>query len=122
MKVFKCLKCGELVEVLDEKCDSLTCCGELMKELVPGSVDAAVEKHVPIYEIDDNKLNVTVGEVIHPMEDDHYIMFIAYEYENGYDIVKLNPHDEPKASFTYKGSGTIYEYCNKHGLWKKEVK
>ena len=43
MKVFKCLKCGELVEVLDEKCDSLTCCGELMKELVPGGVDAAVE-------------------------------------------------------------------------------
>ena len=122
MKFFKCKKCGQVMLTINEVCEGVTCCGEDITVLKGGEVDAAVEKHVPIYEIDDNKLNVTVGEVIHPMEDDHYIMFIAYEYENGYDIVKLNPHDEPKASFTYKGSGTIYEYCNKHGLWKKEVK
>ena len=66
-------------------------------------------------------ITVVVGEVIHPMEKDHYIEFICYEYENGFDVKRLNPGYEPKASFTYKGKGTIYEYCNKHGLWKKDV-
>ena len=92
-----------------------------MQELVPNSVDAAVEKHVPVYTLEDNILNVQVGEVIHPMEEDHFIECIIYEYNGGYDIVRLHPGEEPKAKFNYKGSGVLYEYCNKHGLWSKEV-
>ncbi len=122
MKFYKCKKCGQVMLTINETCEGVTCCGEDITILKAGEVDAAVEKHVPVYELDDNKLMVTVGEVIHPMEEDHYIMFIAYEYKNGYDIVKLNPGEEPKACFTYKGEGTLYEYCNKHGLWKKDVK
>jgi superoxide reductase len=121
MKFYKCKKCGQVMLTINETCEGVTCCGEDITILKAGEVDAAVEKHVPVYELDDNKLMVTVGEVIHPMEEDHFIEFILYEYEGGFDVTKLTPGMEPKASFNYKGKGTLYEYCNKHGLWKKDV-
>lgn len=121
MKFFKCNRCGQVLISLNDKSDTITCCGELVRVLKAGEVDGAVEKHVPMYTLENNKLNVQIGEVIHPMDMDHYIEFIVYEYSNGYDIVNLKPGDEPKAIFEYKGKGAIYEYCNKHGLWKKEV-
>ena len=121
MKIYKCRTCGQIIISVNEKSDNITCCGSDMMLLKAGEVDAALEKHVPVYTLEDNIINVQVGEVIHPMEEDHYIECIIYEYNNGYDIVKLNPGEEPKAKFNYKGTGAIYEYCNKHGLWKKEI-
>ena len=121
MKVYKCNECGEVVLSLNDKSDVIICCNETMRLLRAAESDGALEKHVPVYSLEDNKLTVQVGEVIHPMETDHYIEFIIYEYSNGYEIVNLKPGDEPKAIFDYKGKGAIYEYCNKHGLWKKEV-
>ena len=85
------------------------------------SVDDSVEKHVLFCEIKDDKVYVTVGEVVHPMEENHYIEWIAMV--KGNKIVKylLKPNDEPKAIFDYEKDSTIYAYCNKHGLWKKEI-
>ena len=98
--------------------ESLNEVGDLIKV---NSVDASVEKHVPFCEIKDDKVYVTVGEVVHPMEEDHYIEWIAMV--KGNKIVKylLKPNDEPKAIFDYEKDSTIYAYCNKHGLWKKEI-
>ena len=121
MKIYKCRTCGQILISINEKTDNITCCGNDMMLLKAGEVDAAVEKHVPVYTLEDNILNVQVGEVIHPMEEDHFIECIIYEYNGGYDIVRLHPGEEPKAKFNYKGSGVLYEYCNKHGLWKKEI-
>ena len=104
MKFFKCNKCGHVMLSVNEKSESITCCGVEARLLKAGEVDAALEKHVPAYNLDGDKLE-----------------FIAYEYAGGYEIVKLHPGDEPKAVFTYKGKGTLYEFCNKHGLWKKDV-
>ena len=121
MKFFKCNKCGHVMISVNEKSEEVTCCGEKVRLLKAGEVDGAVEKHVPVYELSVTDMNVKVGEVAHPMEPDHYIEFIVYEYGGGFDVVRLNPGDEPSALFTYQGSGTIYEYCNKHGLWKTDV-
>ncbi len=121
MKFFKCNKCGHVMISVNEKCEGVTCCGDDIKILKAGEVDAAVEKHVPSCTLTGTNVEVVVGEVIHPMEEDHYIEFICYGYEGGFEIKKLNPGDEPKATFAYKGKGTIYEYCNKHGLWKKDI-
>ncbi len=98
--------------------ESLTEKGDLVKE---NSVDASVEKHVPFCEIKGDKVYVTIGEIVHPMEEDHYIEWIAMV--KGNKIVKylLKPNDEPKAIFDYEKDSTIYAYCNKHGLWKKEI-
>lgn len=117
----KCSKCGAMVKVIEDcKCNNcgIQCCGEEMKIMVPNSVDAAVEKHVPTYEIIDNEIIVKVN---HVMEKEHYIEWISLVKENKEYKVKLYPEQNAEARFPYIKGATIYSYCNKHGLWKEEV-
>ena len=117
----KCLKCGATVRVIEDcHCDNcgIQCCGEQMKELIPNSVDAAVEKHVPSYEIKDDKIYVTVN---HVMDEDHFIEWVAFEFEDKEVIKHFKPSEEAVTHCKYVPGSTIYAYCNKHGLWKKEV-
>ena len=93
----------------------------VFEEITANTVDAALEKHVPVYEIDDDLMTVSVGEIDHPMDDNHYIMWIAVMYEDDLEMIKLKPGDEPRATFKYIKGAEIYAYCNLHGLWKKEV-
>jgi superoxide reductase len=93
-----------------------------MTEIVPGSIDAAVEKHVPVVEIVDGKVIVTVGEVAHPMAPEHYIEWIAISTDRGNQRKMLEPGDEPKACFALcegEKVESVYAYCNLHSLWKK---
>ncbi len=113
----KCLKCGKIVYIIKGSGD-IICCNEPMKELIPNSVDASFEKHVPNYEIINNNIEVTVN---HVMDNDHYIEWIALENEQGIQMINLKPGMEAKATFNYTNKGIIYAYCNKHGLWKKEI-
>ena len=120
--VKKCIKCGALVKVLEdctcEEC-GIKCCGEVMKKLVPNSEDAAIEKHVPTYEVKDGKLYVKVN---HVMEDEHYIEWICVCSPEKEITKYFEPGDEPTAFLCkYIPGSTIYAYCNKHGLWKKDV-
>ncbi len=117
----KCLKCGAIVKVLkDCNCEEnrITCCGEEMKELIPNSVDAAVEKHVPTYEVKDGKIFVKVN---HVMEEEHYIEWISIVFEKKEVTTYLKPGEDAVAHCKYVPGSTIYAYCNKHGLWKKDV-
>ena len=100
-----------IIESLDNE-------GDLIKV---NSVDASLEKHVPFCEIKDDKVYVTIGEVVHPMEEDHYIEWIAMVKGNKIIKYLLKPNEEPKAIFDYEENSTIFAYCNKHGLWKKEI-
>ena len=116
LSVFKCAKCGNIVEVMHVGGGPLSCCGEPMKELKENTTDAATEKHVPVLDGD----KVKVGSVAHPMQDDHYIEWI--EVINGERLCRqfLKPGEAPEAEFgCAKDSSTLREYCNKHGLWKK---
>ena len=93
-----------------------------MTELVPGTVDAAVEKHIPVYEVNDGKVVVTVGEVEHPMVEAHYIEWIVVQTNQGVHRKHLAPEQEPKTCFRLCDNETVeavYAYCNLHGLWKK---
>ena len=99
--------------------------GKLNDEFVlleANKVDAAFEKHVPVYEINNDKILVKIGDVFHPMTDEHYIMWIAYVYDNKVEYVYLNPGDLPQGIFEYIKGADIYAYCNLHGLWKTTVK
>ncbi len=117
----KCMKCGALVQVFEDcHCDNcgIQCCGEQMTTLVPNSVDAAAEKHVPSFDILEDKIYATVN---HVMDEDHYIEWIAFVSDHKTIIKYLRPGKEAKAHCKYKPGMAIYAYCNKHGLWKKEV-
>ncbi|MDD5888506.1 MAG: desulfoferrodoxin family protein [bacterium] len=122
IKFYKCPICGNVVEVVEGDINHITCCGKKMEELVANSFDASVEKHVPIYEQDNDEIIVKIGKTEHPMENVHYIMWIAQVTENRVVRVKLSPEEKPEAKFRYIKGSTIYAYCNKHDLWKKEVK
>lgn len=122
MKFYKCAHCGNIIEMINDAGVNPVCCGEKMKELVPGEVEAATEKHVPVIEESDNKVIVKVGEVIHPMADEHFIQWIALHTDRGVQRKNLKPGDQPIAEFYIADNEIVlssYAYCNLHGLWKK---
>ena len=124
MKIYRCEKCGKMIAVIKSSpCDTF-CCGEPMKELVANTTEAAFEKHIPAVSVDGNIVNVVVGDVEHPMLEAHYIEWIMLETKQGRQRKTLAPGEAPKASFALvDGDEAVaaYEYCNLHGLWKKEI-
>jgi superoxide reductase len=117
----KCPKCGAVVRVIEDcTCDNcgIKCCGEEMIKLKANSTDAAFEKHVPEVEIEKDKIVVKVN---HVMESDHYIEWIAMVTEREEFITYLTSDMEPRVEFPYVENSIIYSYCNKHGLWSKEL-
>ena len=122
MKFYKCPICGNIITIIEGNDKLIKCCGVNLEELVPNVVDASTEKHLPIYEINDNNICVKVGEVLHPMDLDHYIMFVALVNGEDVHIVKLRPNESINIKFDYVKGSLIYSYCNIHGLWMSEVK
>ncbi len=123
-KFYKCMHCGSVVVKLNDIGCAPSCCGEPMKELKAGTVDAAVEKHVPVVHEEGNKVYVQVGSVIHPMDPDHYIEWIYLLTDKGGQFRFLKPGVEPKAIFTLGDKEVVLEvlaYCNKHGLWAADL-
>ena len=121
MKFYKCEICGKIVAMVKETPVDTMCCGQAMRELVPGTTDGAVEKHVPVYTVEGNTVKVKVGSAEHPMTDAHHIEWIAIETENGNQRKELKPGDKPEATFALVPRDkvkSVYEYCNIHGLWK----
>ena len=121
MKFYICEHCGNIIAKVRDKGVPVVCCGEKMKEILPGTTDAALEKHVPVVEVKDNIVYVTVGAVEHPMLPEHYIEWIAVQTSAGNQRKRLNPGDAPKACFALCEGETVeavYAYCNLHSLWK----
>ncbi len=121
-KIYKCERCGNIVDILHEGPGALVCCGVEMVLMEENSVDAANEKHVPIIEKTDKGIIVKVGEVDHPMAEEHYIEWI--EVINGdYSQKKyLKPGEKPQAEFyvPFNENLVARSYCNLHGLWKSK--
>lgn len=121
LQVYKCLICGNIVEVLHAGKGELVCCGQPMKLLAENTEDAAQEKHVPVVEKDAGKVVVKVGSAAHPMEEKHYIEWI--EVIAGEKICRkfLKPGEVAEAvfdGFEEAKEVSAREYCNLHGLWK----
>ena len=121
-KFYRCRHCGNLIVKFVDSKVPVVCCGEQMEELIPNTVDASNEKHVPdVTWIDRCKILVKVGTIPHPMTPEHHIVFIYVEMEDG--GIRIDLKDKPEAEILYNGRITaVYEYCNLHGLWKTEIK
>lgn len=123
LDLYKCDVCGNTVEVILTGNGELVCCGQPMVKLqAKHQEDAMMEKHVPVFlELDNGSEEVRVGEVLHPMLPEHYIMFIETisQDKNRTQLQFLNPGDEPKMVLKEKFGDTIArEYCSIHGLWQ----
>ena len=118
-QIYKCEICGNIVEVLHEGAGELVCCGRPMKLIVENTTDAAREKHVPVIEKTADGYKVSVGSVLHPMIDVHYIEWIELDTDGQVFRQYLKPGDTPVAIFKVSAEKlTAREYCNIHGLWK----
>ena len=121
MKFYQCSICGNIVELVDGDISRVRCCGKEMDLMVSNVKDAAVEKHVPVYEKDGNEIVVRVGEVSHPMTSEHYIMWVLLVKDDMTIKVELYPESKPEVRLPYVSGSEIYAYCNLHGLWKSMV-
>ncbi len=124
MKFYKCEGCGKIAVLFKESACPTKCCGEPMVEIVPGTVDAAKEKHIPDVAVEGNKVIVKVGAVEHPMLDAHYIEWIILETSQGFQKKDLKPGQAPCAAFALAEGETAvaaYESCNLHGIWKADI-
>ena len=121
-KFYRCNACGNLFGVINDSGVNPVCCGSPMEELKANTVDAAVEKHVPVIEISGDTVTVSVGSVQHPMLEEHFIQWIMITQGDITQKKVLKPGEEPKAVFKIAEGEpvTAYEYCNLHGLWSAE--
>ncbi|MBR3988560.1 MAG: desulfoferrodoxin [Clostridia bacterium] len=123
IRFFKCNHCGNIIGVIHNAGVPMMCCGEKMQELIPGTVDAAVEKHVPVVKVDGNIVTVKVGEVEHPMVEEHFIQWVYMQTNRGGQRKCLKPGDKPEVKFALcdEVPVAVFEYCNLHGLWKADI-
>ena len=122
-RFFRCSHCGNIIAFVKDMGVPVVCCGEKMSEIIPGTSDGAAEKHVPVIIRSGDTVTVKIGEVDHPMAEEHYIEWISVETEQGNQRKELKPGDAPEAVFALvpgDKATAAYAFCNLHGLWKSE--
>ena len=120
-KFYICRHCGNIIAKVNDSGVPVVCCGEKMAELVPNTVEASNEKHIPVYEVSGNTVSVTVGSVEHPMTPEHLIEWVSLQTKQGNQRKILKAGEAPKVCFAIcEGDEVeaVYAYCNLHGLWK----
>jgi superoxide reductase len=122
-ELYRCNVCGKIVEIVVEGNGQLDCCDENMELLKETREDGDPKRHIPIIERDGDNIIVKIGELPHPMIEEHHICLI--ELFVGDKIYKklLNAGDEPKAVFEVCADINdlkAREYCNVHGLWNSD--
>lgn len=121
LKFLYCEHCGNMVSVVKDAGVPILCCGEKMKELVPGTTEGAAEKHIPVYQVEGNRVRVSVGSTHHPMLEEHSIEWVAIQTKQGAQYKELDPGRSPEVCFALCDADEVeaaFAYCNLHGLWK----
>ncbi|MBO5786988.1 MAG: desulfoferrodoxin [Clostridia bacterium] len=123
VKFYVCETCGNLVGMINESGVPMMCCGKKMQQIVPGTVEASKEKHIPVATLENGVLTVNVGSVDHPMTEEHLIEWVYVQTDRGGQRKVLNAGDAPKLTFVFTDEKpvAVYAYCNLHGLWKTEL-
>ena len=122
-KFYVCPHCGNLVEMVNDAGVNPVCCGQKMNQLVPNTVEASGEKHIPAVTVSDGIVEVNVGSVDHPMVDVHWIEWVQLVTDKGSYRKALNPGEAPNVKFLLNNEKpvAVYAYCNLHGLWKTDL-
>ena len=120
-KFYRCGHCGNIIAMVKNVGVPVVCCGEKMQEIIAGTENASLEKHVSVYTVEDGKVHVTVGETPHPMAPEHYIEWISLQTTSGNQCKELLPGQAPEVCFAICDGdevAAVYAYCNLHGLWR----
>ena len=122
-KFYICRHCGNLISMVHNAGVPVVCCGQKMDPLVPNTVEASGEKHLPVFSIEDGVVSVSVGSVAHPMIPEHFIEWVYLETEKGGQRKAFSPGEAPEVKFWLGDDKpvAVYAYCNLHGLWMTKV-
>ena len=122
-KFYICEKCGNIVGKIYDSGVSVVCCGQKMTKLEPGTVEASHEKHIPVVDVDENTVTVTIGSVEHPMTEEHHIVWVYLQTDRGGQRKCLEIGKAPVVTFALADEKPVaaYAYCNLHGLWKADI-
>ncbi len=122
-RFYLCEHCGNLVGMIHDAGVPLVCCGQKMTKLEPGTVDASLEKHIPVVKVEGDTVEVVVGSVAHPMTEEHSITWVYLQTDRGGQRKSLLPGQEPIVTFALKDEKpvAVYAYCNLHGLWRSDI-
>ncbi len=122
-RFYICEHCGNIVGMIHDAGVPLMCCGQKMKQLVPGTVEASAEKHIPVVTVDGDMVKVVVGSVMHPMSQEHSITWVYLQTDRGGQRKCLPFDGEPVVTFALcdEKPVAVYAYCNLHGLWKADI-
>ncbi len=120
LEIYKCMACGNIVDILHGGDGELVCCGEPMKKLIAKTADdEGKEKHAPVIEKIDGGVKVKVGSIAHPMEEKHHIEWIEIIADGKVYRKFLGAGDAPEAIFNIEADEIVArEHCTIHGLWK----
>ena len=122
-KFYICEHCGNLIGMIHDAGVPMMCCGQKMKKLEPGVVEASHEKHIPVVAVEGNTVRVNVGSVTHPMSEEHHIAWVYLQTNRGGQRKCLDVNGAPEVTFALADETpvAVYAYCNLHGLWKAEI-
>lgn len=122
-RFYICEHCGNIVGMVHDASVPVVCCGQKMKKLEPGTVEASHEKHIPAVTVEGNTVKVAIGSVAHPMTEEHSITWVYLQTDRGGQRKTLKPGSEPAVTFavTDEKPIAVYAYCNLHGLWKADI-
>lgn len=123
-RFYRCRHCGNVIQKYVDSKVEVVCCGEKMQELVPNTVEASVEKHLPVItRLNESYIKIEVGSTEHPMLPEHHIDFIYLEFHDGGLFIKLKGQNkaETVVGLCHGMPVAVYEYCNIHGLWKSSA-
>ncbi len=122
-RFYICEHCGNIIGVIHDAGVPMMCCGQKMTKLMPGTVEASHEKHIPVVTREGDLIKVTVGSVAHPMTEEHSITWVYLQTCRGGQRKCLKPGSEPTVTFALSEETpvAVYAYCNLHGLWKTDL-
>lgn len=122
-RFYICRHCGNIIGMVHDAGVPVMCCGQKMEALVPNTVEASGEKHVPVVAVEDGLVRVSVGSVHHPMLAEHSIEWVYLQTDKGGQRKALLPGDVPEVTFALSDEKpvAVYAYCNLHGLWMTEL-
>ena len=122
-RFYICAHCGNIVGLIHDAGVPMMCCGQKMQQLIPGTVDASVEKHTPVVSVEGNLVKVVIGSVEHPMTEEHYIPWVYLQTDKGGQRKCLVPGAAPVVTFACAEEKpvAVYAYCNLHGIWKTDL-
>ena len=122
-KFYFCEHCKNIIEMVHDAGVPVMCCGQKMKPIEAGAVDASREKHLPVVSVDGDTVTVNVGTVGHPMSEEHSILWVYLETDKGSQRKCLEIGSSPIVTFALSEEKpvAVYAYCNLHGLWRANI-